>query len=168
MNLFATPPTILIFIILRFAVLGGLIGLFIYLIYLVFTSPSMEQEISQRLSTIRSLYFYLASFVGLMMLVIGVAGVVNTILKATIFTRADNYTNFTADDECSPDQLKQTPSTTVEMCQNRVAQEQKAQEVNRAALEQSNLAYNVGLIIVGTPLFAYHVTHAARRRRKTA
>ena len=62
---------------------------------------------SNKIVIIKNIYFYLVSFVALMMVVFSVADAVNIALKTYIFTKADNFNNYYASPiGCDPVQIK--------------------------------------------------------------
>lgn len=162
--------SIFIAIALRLGLLALAGSLIIYVIYLVIKpSVPMEQDsTASRVAALRSIYFYLASFVGLMMLIIAVASIVNIVLKATIFTKADSYTLPTPEEDCSPERLKEIPTVTLAQCQKMVEESRASRETNRAASRQNDLAFDIGLLAAGIPLFAYHFSVVQGLRRKMA
>lgn len=148
-------------------VLGG-IG---YLIYLAVKKPSMEQDQVHRTAVLKSIYFYLASFVGLMMLIIAAVNLLSIVLKATIFVKADYYPGLSVEDSCSAERLQvETPKMTRAQCEKKVAENIKMNDMNRTSSRQNDLAFDFGLIIAGAPLFAYHFmqVQGIRKARKKA
>ncbi|HCQ31205.1 TPA: hypothetical protein DIU27_02365 [Candidatus Collierbacteria bacterium] len=96
--------------------------------------------------SLRLLYLYLFSFVGLLITVIGSIQIIDLGLKTYLFKVSDY--SYYSDAVIAPDG-KQSPSISVE--------EQK----RRNDLEQSNqrkrqLSSSLSMIIVGAPLYLYH------------
>lgn len=124
----------------------------------------METDGTSRVAALRSIYFYLTSFVGLMLMVIALASMVNIALKATIFTKADSYAQPTPEEDCSPERLKALPTLTPAQCEKKAAESRVSRAINLTANRQSNLADDFGMLIIGIPLFAYHFSVIQGRR----
>ncbi len=91
---------------------------------------------------IKKTYIYVFSAVGLIMVLIGAARLINVGLRTYIFTEADtSYMYPMAADQ-----------------KNGIDQEQiiLAQEHNQRAARESDAAWGISLLIVGLPLFLYH------------
>lgn len=153
-------------IVARLGILVLTLGLPIYGIYYLFKSPSsMEQSsTTNRTAALRSVYLYLAAFVGLMMIIVGASSLISLTLKATIFVKADYYPGLNVEDECSSIRLKETPTVTHEQCAKKVNDNIAMALQNKISTRHSSLAENLGLLIIGAPLFAYHFMTAQRER----
>lgn len=114
---------------------------------------------------IKSLYFYLVSFVALMMIVFSAADLINTALKTWVFTEADkNF--YSIPDMCgsingmTPLGMRQDSTTNTdtirEDCKKQNEINEKQQETNRIAQRQMNIVRDISLIVVGIPLFLIH------------
>lgn len=110
----------------------------------------------ERKELIRTIYLYLFSLVGLVLVVIGLVRIVDLGLKALIFTKADEvviYPSYPMRPVVS--EIKESQPTPEELAEyeRKQAESQRAQETsNRARTASSALA----MIIIGTPLFLYH------------
>ena len=116
--------------------------------------------------TIKSLYFYLVSFVALMMIAFSTADLINMALKTWIFTKADDYFIYSGRMNCAAmpapmvDPKATAPTPTKEQViadcekQNEVAA--KEQEANRIATRQNSVVRDISMIVVGIPLFLIH------------
>ena len=94
---------------------------------------------------LRLLYLYLFSFVGLIIVVIGSIQILNLGLKTYIFTNADSYFfNY------GP----QLPVTDPNYIDPEVAKKQQKEQVNNQ--RQSDLAWALSMMVIGTPLYLYH------------
>jgi len=103
--------------------------------------------------SLRLLYLYLFSFVGLIIVVIGSIGLVNLGLKTYIFTQADYY--------------EVTPALDVNGKQVSSVEEETARqkrEVDRQ--RQRQLAESASAILVGLPVYLYHWQTIQREKRK--
>lgn len=121
----------------------------------------MDQQPTGKQSIIKTIYFYLVSFVALMMVVFSLADVINMALKTWIFTKADmDYYSMPVSIECdqnykpiTPDQVK---PATPEECAQRAALQKKQDEDNRDSQRQRDAVRDISMIVVGIPLFAFH------------
>lgn len=125
----------------------------------------MKQE---KKDTIRTIYLYIFSVLGLVLLVIGTVGFVNLLLKSTIFKEAD--ADYYMNQPIMPYNLEKIESiettegfTDEEKAQVRMWlsdyknwQETTAKVDYRKSQNQRSAAQNLALIIVGLPLYLYH------------
>ncbi len=116
--------------------------------------------------TIKSIYFYLVSFVALMMVVWSVADMINIALKTWVFTKADNYSYGRIPCAATPPitygekghEVTES-SVTEEQLKNCEKQEeinQKNEELNRISQRQMSIVRDISMIVVGIPLFFVH------------
>jgi hypothetical protein len=109
----------------------------------------------ERKEFIRTIYLYLFSLVGLVLVVIGLVQLVDLGLKTYIFTKAEQtviYPEYPVKPISTTDQRELTPEETAAY---RTAQEEAQRQQNdsqRARTASNSLA----LLIIGTPLFLYH------------
>lgn len=104
----------------------------------------------QRLS-IRLLYLYLFSFVGLLITVIGVIRLVDLGMKVFVFQGADRYSYY----ETGP--IKETGETlNSEEQQEFKLEQEKRQEEESTRNRQREFSGAVSMIVVGIPLYLYH------------
>ena len=110
----------------------------------------------ERKELIRSIYLYLFSFVGLVLVVIGLVRLVDLGLKAFLFTKADQVVSYPSYPikSVSTDGVESKP-TAEELAEyeRKQAEFQRAQEENVKARTASSA---LAMIIVGAPLFLYH------------
>lgn len=99
--------------------------------------------------SIRLLYLYLFSFIGLLIGVFGCIRLVDLGLKVYVFRNADRYT-YTAPMIASPDGKSATPSPELD----RQMQLQQMEESTRQ--RQRTTAEALSMILVGAPLYLYH------------
>lgn len=107
---------------------------------------------------IKNIYFYLVSFVALMMVTFSVADLVNMALKTWVFTAATEYSYYPTPvcDEVakmSDPNIKQIPP---EEC---VKLEEKNRERfanDQLAQRQRDTVRDISFIVVGIPLFLFH------------
>ncbi len=112
---------------------------------------------------IKSIYFYLVSFVALMMIAFSSADLINTALRTWIFTQADNYT-YRMDCPTAPYfDTKGTaindPATKAQLvadCEKQQEMNQKNEEQNRISQRQNSIVRDISMIVVGIPLFLIH------------
>ncbi|MEK9158582.1 MAG: hypothetical protein AAB673_01145 [Patescibacteria group bacterium] len=114
----------------------------------------MEHQPISKITLIKTVYFFLVSFVALMMIVFSGADVVNTLLRTYVFTQADNF-NYYPTLVCGPTPDSKTQMTT-EDCQKQEERQKKNDEESRTAQRQRDLVRDISLLVVGTPLFILH------------
>ncbi|TSA44492.1 hypothetical protein D4R51_03615 [bacterium] len=110
----------------------------------------------ERKELIRTIYLYLFSLVGLVIVVIGLVSLVDLGLKAFIFKNADRPISYPAYPvKLIPPDAKETAMTPAEEEKYKTDQEeaQKKQQQNDRERSASNA---IAMIIVGVPLFVYH------------
>ncbi len=134
----------------------------------------MENTTSNKIAVIKNIYFYLVSFVALMMVVFSTANLINIVLKSYVFTEADRYPYYPGA-ECDPSyqQPMEKPGTVAEPAQVKkltptecAAQEEKYQQreaQNLKSQRQRNLVTDISFIVVGVPLFIFHWYYARKK-----
>jgi hypothetical protein len=121
---------------------------------------------------IKSLYFYVVSFVALMMIVWSCANLINIALKTWVFTKADQYAynsrlsceGFAASPsmpvESKPVTTPTTPETTkenqIQECMKQNEINKQMEETNKIAQRQREVVQDISMIVVGIPLFFVH------------
>lgn len=124
----------------------------------------MDQSVLEgRVAILKNFYFYLVSFVVLMMTVIALSDMISIALKAYVFTKADNFSYYSTPVTCDPayvePAVKTDPSMrklTPEECEkNRLLEEKRNQE-NIVSQRQSSLVRDIGMLVVSVPLFVLH------------
>ena len=123
---------------------------------------------------IRTIYLYVATLIGLIMIVIGAYGFIDMGLKAYIFTEAEAYekANYaqpipyelsriekaTKSDQFSAEEIK--------IMKEWLAKYEEKQEVDYVkSRRHREAAGNLGLLLVGLPLYLYH-WGIVRRKKK--
>lgn len=104
---------------------------------------------------VRTLYIYIFSLVGLILITIGAVRLVDLGLKAIIFTEADKVIMYPSyyTRPFPPEEEKEISLEEEE----RQRQEQiKYQEDEKRSRQQNAAANSLAMIIVGAPLFLYH------------
>lgn len=121
----------------------------------------MDNQTSQPRKTIKSIYFYLVSFVALMMVVFSTADIINIALKTWVFTKAD--TDFYAPyivcqtPTAAPVAGEKTmPAVSKEECDKQNEANRKQQDETRVAQKQRDVVRDISMIVVGIPLFLIH------------
>ena len=102
--------------------------------------------------SIRLLYLYLFSFVGLLITVIGIIRLVDLGMKVYLFNGADQYTYY----DVRPVKEPGTPDMTEEEQKQYEEQEKKRQEEDNTRNRQREFSGAVSMILVGIPLYIYH------------
>lgn len=121
--------------------------------------------VSGRAKTIKSIYFYLVSFVALMMVVFSTADLINTALRTWVFTKADDFNYGGGRASCetivgpvADPKATNTPTREqmIKDCeaQNKLSEEQ--QKASRVAQRQNSIVRDISMIVVGIPLFLVH------------
>ncbi len=106
----------------------------------------------------RRVYLYIATLVGLVLMVVGAVNLINLGLKTWVFPQADqNYYDMPVAASVNPDGTPikgvADPKTQAEL-----------QKKNLDARRQNQAAMAVALIIVGVPLYWYH-WHLVRKEK---
>lgn len=113
----------------------------------------------ERKELIRTIYLYLFSLLGLVLITIGSVRLVNLGLRALIFTRADDTPIYPAYPkrfvEVAPGQTKEEALTPEEEEKYKLEQEEYERK-NRRSQRERTAAESIAMIIVGTPVFLYH------------
>lgn len=119
----------------------------------------MDQAAQPR-KTIKSIYFYLVSFVALMMVVFSTADMINIALKTWVFTAADLDTYYSpacvAPIPVATPDGKAVAATSKEECDKQNEDSLKQQKRNMAAQKQRDVVRDISMIVVGIPLFLIH------------
>ena len=91
---------------------------------------------------VRTIYLYLFSFIGLVVIVVGTVKLVNLGIKTFVFPDSERYSMYL-------DPVETKDNTAEAEQEDRITK-----EINRN--RQRELADSLALIIVGTPLYFYH------------
>ena len=102
---------------------------------------------------IRTAYLYLASLVGLMLIVVGCVSLVNLSLKTFVFKQADQVIVYPLPTQ--PLELAET-ETEAGLTEQEQISYQAYREQERTAQRQRSAANALAMIIVGLPLYLYH------------
>lgn len=100
--------------------------------------------------SIRLLYLYLFSFIGLIIAVIGLIQLVDLGMKAYVFKDADKYETYTYPTKIGPSG-KEVTLTDKEKEEQKMMQEN---ETKRQRQRQASTA--ISMLLVGIPLYKYH------------
>jgi len=122
-------------------------------------------------STIRTVYLYLFSAIGLILLIIGVVRFIDMGLKATVFTQAESVARLQQNQLSSPrvptiniERYEDSDEVTEEeleslrrMIEDYESQREEWEGVDRyTARRQEEASINLAFILVGLPLYLYH------------
>lgn len=113
---------------------------------------------TNKVTLIKNIYFYLVSFVALMMVVFSMADAVNIALKAYIFTKADNnYYSYPVPAcdtifKSAPDVKPLTPAE----CAKQTEDAKQRDQENLIAQRQRDVVRDISFVVVGLPLFILH------------
>ncbi len=100
--------------------------------------------------SIRLLYLYLFSFIGLLIAVIGAIQLVDLGIKVYLFQGADRYDNYATPVKYTPDG-KETKLTDEEL-----AEQKRIQEKETERQRQRQVSTALSMLLVGVPLYKYH------------
>lgn len=100
------------------------------------------------MNKIKIIYLYIFSLVGLVLIVIGGVKIVNTALKAYVFTKADEVLIYP---RIVPPKVN--GEETQILSPEKEAEYQKRERSSRS---QRDIAEGLAFLIVGTPLYLYH------------
>lgn len=124
----------------------------------------MEPALANKIILIKNVYFYLVSFVALMMIAISSGNLISAALRAYVFTKADLYSSYYPAAECDPmvkaPEIKKLSATE---CATQQEQAKKRDEENRIANLQRSATTSISFIVIGLPLFILHWRVARRK-----
>lgn len=124
----------------------------------------------ERKELIRTIYLYLFSLLGLVLIVIGTVRLIDLGLKTWVFTKADQVIVYPEYPRAIKPGVDSTETElTPEQQEKYKAEQQEYQEKERDSRRQRTAANSIAMIIVGAPLFAYHwrVIQRAKEERKS-
>lgn len=110
---------------------------------------------SDKTQLIRKIYLYLASLIGLILIVIGTVRLVDLGLKIYIFKQADTfvyYPPYPARIEKDGKEISVTP----EEEEKYKTEQEEAQRKEAERQRQSTASNSIAMILVGFPVFFYH------------
>jgi len=121
----------------------------------------------ERKELIRTIYLYLFSFIGLVLIITGVVRLVDLGLKVYVFTKADEVVIYPYSP--SLDLIKENSDKDIES----IIQEQEKYRQQQIQFEKEDkirqrhraVANSLAFIIVGLPLFIYHWLMIQREKR---
>lgn len=99
--------------------------------------------------SIRLLYLYLFSFIGLMIAVFGSIRLIQLGIKVYVFKNADKY-EYSMPTKVSPDGKEVT------MTDEEIAKQKEAQDAENTRQRQREVSEAAAMLIVGIPLYKYH------------
>lgn len=101
--------------------------------------------------SIRLLYLYLFSFIGLLIAIIGAVQLVDLGIKVYLFKGADRYDNYlSAPTKITPDGKE------VKLTDAEIAEQKRMQETETQRQRQRQVSTALSMLIVGFPLYKYH------------
>lgn len=100
--------------------------------------------------SIKLLYLYLFSFIGLLIAVIGTVQIVDLAIKVYVFKGADRYDNFVTPVKMTPDGKE------VSLSQKDIDEQKRLQDIETNRQRQRQTSTAMAMIIVGVPLYLYH------------
>lgn len=130
----------------------------------------MENQPINKITLIKNIYFYLVSFVALMMVVFSAANLINIALKQWVFTKADE--NYYYSGECAMDKVAKATietgtSTAVapspEDCAKSEERQREMDRKSRESQRQRDAVQDISFLLIGIPLFAIHWFYARKK-----
>ncbi len=123
----------------------------------------------ERKELIRTIYLYLFSLLGLVLIVIGTVRLVDLGLKTWVFKKADQVVVYPEYPRMVKPISEEETALTPEQEEKYKAEQREYQEREREARRERTAANSIALLIVGTPLFAYHwrVIQRAKEDKKS-
>lgn len=119
---------------------------------------------------IKKIYFYLVSFVALMMVVFSLGDLINTTLRIYVFTHADNFSYYPTMvcEAPAPSTVKDPNVKPLSQtdCEKQNADNQKRADEERQAQRERDLVRDISMIVVGLPLFALHWMGAKKEEQE--
>lgn len=114
----------------------------------------MDQQPVTKITLIKTVYFFLVSFVALMMIIFSTADLINTVLRTYVFTKADNFSGFYPEQVCvaKPD----GKAMTTEECAQQNTINEKRDKASQESQRQRDLVRDLSMILVGVPVFVLH------------
>lgn len=100
--------------------------------------------------SIRLLYLYLFSFIGLLVGVIGAIQLVDLGIKVYLFKGADRYENYSVPTKFTPEGKE------VKLTDEEVAEQKRMQETETQRQRQRQASTALSMLLVGIPLYKYH------------
>ncbi|KKR37910.1 hypothetical protein A2210_02770 [Candidatus Woesebacteria bacterium RIFOXYA1_FULL_40_18] len=111
--------------------------------------------------SIRLLYLYLFSFIGLLIAVIGCVRIIQLGIKVYVFKGADQFNAITPP-AGTPD------GKTVVLTQAEKDEQKKANDLENQRQRQREVSEAVAMLVVGIPLYKYHWRIIQKESRKTS
>ncbi|MEK7651015.1 MAG: hypothetical protein AAB377_00630 [Patescibacteria group bacterium] len=112
----------------------------------------------ERKELIRTIYLYLFSLVGLVIVVIGLVNLVDLGLKAFVFKNADqpiNYPSYPYPTKVMAPNGQESAMTPEEEAKYK-AEQMEAEKKQRQSERERSASQALAMIIIGAPLFIYH------------
>ncbi|HET7098961.1 MAG TPA: hypothetical protein VFI61_01860 [Patescibacteria group bacterium] len=100
--------------------------------------------------SIRLLYLYLFSFIGLLITVIGAVQLVDLGIKVYVFKGADRYDNFMTPVKVDP------TGKEVALSEKDKEEQKRLQDIEATRNRQRQTSTAASMILVGVPLYLYH------------
>ena len=121
-----------------------------------------------RKEIIRTIYLYIFSVVGLVLIVIGCVRLSDLVLKKYVFPKAEqsiNYPMYPIKPTAAPDGKTTEQTLTPEEQEKYNREQREAEEKQRESQRARTASESIAMIIVGVPLFGYHWRTIQRNRK---
>jgi hypothetical protein len=110
--------------------------------------------------SVRLLYLYLFSFIGLLIAVIGAVQLTDLFIKVYVFKGADQY-SYAAPSKISPNGDAETTSP------NEVEDQKRMQELETTRQRQRQTSTAMAMILIGFPLYLFHWKQVQKEGKKS-
>lgn len=100
--------------------------------------------------SIKLLYLYLFSFIGLLITVIGTVQLVDLGIKIYVFKGADRFDNFTTPVKVDP------TGKEIGLSEKDIQEQKRLQDIETTRQRQRQTSTATSMILVGIPLYLYH------------
>jgi hypothetical protein len=114
--------------------------------------------------SIRLLYLYLFSFIGLLVAVIGSVRLIQLALKVFVFNGADTYNVYTS--PVAPAPVTPDGKVPAVQTQTEIEAQRKINDAENQKQRQREVAEASAMIIVGAPLYLYHWKKIQKENKK--
>lgn len=108
---------------------------------------------------IKKAYFYVAALISLVVMIIGAVQILNLVLRTYVFTKADKAYYYSEPVVC-PESRDGQPVK----CSPRemTDEEKRRQEEQRQADKQREASNAIAMLVVGAPVFYFHLKYARK------
>jgi hypothetical protein len=135
----------------------------------------VENSKDNKAVVVKHIYYYLVSFVALMMIVISSVAIVDTALKVTAFSQADRWYGSSYFPGCDgtptpvvnyaqDTAIVAPPAMNPTSCAAQKARQRQEQDEQAMRIHEQELAWSIAMFVVALPLFAIHWKFARNKK----